>query len=312
VANRIYAMRYILLFTLIGMTACSSSKQLVQDNPDEENWEQLFNGKNLYGWDIKFAGEDMNVNYKNTFVVANNSIRINYNEYENFNNKYAHLYYFKPYSYYKLVYQYRFHGDQIKGGASWNVRNSGIMVHSQSARSNDFEQHFPVSIEMQLLGGLSDGKQRTTGNMCSPGTSVVYKGKVDDTHCISSNSKTYDGDDWVSAEIVVLGDSIIHQIIEGDTVLTYTQPQIDGAFISDAQVDGGWKSFGVYSDMWKGREGGLLSEGYIALQAESHPIDFRDIQLLNLKGCKDENALNYKNYYIQHDANSCKYNHIEN
>ena len=181
------------------------------------------------------------------------------------------------------------------------------MIHSQSAQSNDFEQHFPVSVELQLLGGLEEGKVRTTGNMCSPGTNIVIDGKVDERHCIPSNSETYYGDQWVSAEMIVLGDSIIHHLIEGDTVLTYTKPQIDDAFISNNDSGNGWRDFGVFSNTWKDRDGELLSSGYIALQAESHPIDFKDLQLLDLTGCMDENALNYKSYYIEHDPARCKY-----
>jgi len=288
------------------ITSCSTTKKLV-NNPEIEDWSQLYNGKNFFGWDIKFAGEEMNVNYKNTFIAMDSFIRVAYNEYETFDDKYAHMYYSQPYSHYKLKFDYRFFGDQVKGGASWNVRNSGIMVHSQSAQSNDFEQHFPVSIELQLLGGLQEGKPRTTGNMCSPGTNIVLNGLLDERHCISSSSQTYYGDQWVSAEMIVLGDSIIHHIIEGDTVLTYTQPQIDDAFISNNDSGNGWRDFGVFSQTWKGRNGELLSSGYIALQAESHPIDFRGLQLLDLSGCMDKNAVNFKSYYMSSDPSSCQY-----
>jgi hypothetical protein len=34
-----------------------------------------------------------------------------------------------------------------------------------------------------------------------------------------------------------------------------------------------------------------LSEGYIALQAESHPTEFRKVELLNLVGCMDKKTL---------------------
>ena len=297
-----------LIAVLITFIFCScSTTRTLNKSADIENWERLYNEKNLYGWDIKFAGEELNVNYKNTFLCLDSILRVQYNEYESFDGKYAHLYYYKPYSYYKLRFEYRFFGEQVDGGASWNVRNSGVMVHSQSAQSNDFEQDFPVSIELQLLGGLSNGVERTTGNMCSPGTNVVYQGKVDETHCISSTSKTYHGDQWVAAEMIVLGDSIIHHIIERDTVLTYTQPQVDDAFISNNDTGNGWKDFGVYSKTWEGREGELLHTGYIALQAESHPIDFKNIRLLNLEGCMDKEALNYREYYLKSDASKCKY-----
>jgi len=216
----------------------------------------------------------LNDNYKNTFIAKDSFIRVSYDEYENFDNKFAHLYYHQPFSHYKLRFEYRFLGEQISGGATWNVRNSGVMFHSQSAASNEFEQHFPVSVEMQLLGGLNDGKNRPTGNMCSPGTNIIYQEKLERTHCISSSSKTYHGDDWVSAELIVLGDSLIHHLIEGDTVLTYSKPQID------KQTN--WEKHKMNASKWEDKDGFLLKKGYIALQAESHNIDFKNLRLLDL------------------------------
>ena len=118
------------------------------------------------------------------------------------------MYYKKPFSYYKLRFDYRFVGDQTPGGEAWNDRNSGIMVHSQSAASNTFEQHFPVSIEVQLLGGLSDDKVRTTANLCSPGTAVERFGAIDYSHCINSTSKTYHGDQWVAGVHIANGTDV--------------------------------------------------------------------------------------------------------
>ncbi len=292
-------------FAIVLLFSCSTSKTVVGDLSNVEEWKQLYNGKNLYGWDIKFSGEILNANYKNTFIPMDSFIRVQYNEYTSFDNKFAHMYYFEPYSHYKLKFDYRFFGEQTPGGASWNVRNSGIMFHSQSASSNDFDQHFPVSIELQLLGGLSDGKERQTGNMCSPGTNIVINGKLDETHCIRSSSKTYDGDDWVSAELIVMGSDQVYHIIEGDTVLSYTDPQLDDHFVNQTKDD--WSDFGVYTNKWKSQNGVLLESGYIALQAESHPIDFKGLRLLNLKGCMDKNAKNYKSYFIEEDNSTCIY-----
>ena len=155
--------------------------------PNQELWQPLFNGKDLSEWEIKFANHDLNFNLNNTFRVQDSMIRISYDDYNTFDDSYAHIYYNKPFSYYKLRFDYRFLGDQVSGGESWNIRNSGIMLHSQSARSNDFGQFFPVSIEIQLLGGL--GKEmRTTGNLCTPGTAVEIDGKINYQHCIKSTS----------------------------------------------------------------------------------------------------------------------------
>lgn len=253
-------------------------------NSTQEGWQPLFNGRDLTGWDIKMAGRPLNDNFRNTFRVEDSMLRISYDDYANFDGAYGHLYYQQPYGHYKLRFDYRFVGDQVPGGESWNVRNSGVMLHSQSAASNDPAQTFPVSIELQLLGGLGDGP-RTTGNVCTPGTAVVMGDTVNYQHCVNSTSATYDGDRWVSAEAVVLGSEAMHFLIEGDTVLSFTQPQIGGGFIYRSADGADWKQAGftpATQQAWMQRQGELLTEGYIALQAESHPIDFRNIRLLDL------------------------------
>lgn len=275
-----------------------------QKKSDSNDWVSIFNGKDLTGWTIKIADRPINDNYKNTFQVENGMMRIKYDQYGNFDEKYGHIYYKKPYSYYMLRFEYRFQGKQTPGGAVWNDRNSGVMVHSQSAKSLTFEQTFPVSLEMQLLGGLGKG-ERHTGNLCSPGTKVVIKDRLRLDHCIDSDSKTYDGDQWVKAAIIVLGDSIVHQIIEGDTVLTYEKTQIGGGFVSEEE---NW-TFSKIKDPsdWKKKDGMPLKEGYIAMQAESHPIDFKNIEILELVGCTNPKALNYKSYFVKSDNSKCKF-----
>lgn len=303
-------MKYLLilmLLTLLGVFHFSTQTSK-RSNQNTENWISLFNGKDLTGWDMKIADRPLNDNYLNTFQVEKGMIRIVYDAYENFDDKYGHLYYKKPYSHYKLRFDYRFVGEQTSGGEAWNIRNSGVMVHSQSAESNTFEQHFPVSIEVQLLGGLSNGKERNTANLCSPGTAVERFGEIDYRHCINSSSRTYDGDQWVSVEVVVMGDEYIAHLIENDTVLRYEHPQIGGAFINKNQKGKDWESMGVTNkEEWIAKEGQYLSEGYIALQAESHPIDFKNIELLNLCGCTDPKAVNYKSYFVKSETKSCVY-----
>ena len=297
--NRINNFLSILLILLLSISCNEKDKS---NSNIEENWISLFNGKDLDGWDIKFSGHNLNDNYNNTFQVEDGMIRVVYDEYETFDDKYGHMYYKKPFSYYKIRFDYRFLGEQTPGGESWNVRNSGIMLHSQSAKSNDLHQDFPVSIEIQLLGGLGKGP-RTTGNLCTPGTQVVFNDKLDFTHCISSNSKTFDGDRWVHVEAIILGDQSITHIVEKDTVLVYEKPQITTSYLDDD-----WDRYGVTSkDYWKNISGKLLSEGYIAIQAESHAIDFKNIELLNLCGCMDKKAKNYKSYFIKEDNSLCKY-----
>jgi hypothetical protein len=154
------------------------------------------------------------------------------------------------------------------------------------------DQDFPISIEVQLLGGLGEGP-RSTGNLCTPGTNVVMDGKLVTDHCINSSSQTYDGDQWVRVEVLVLGDSLVKHIVSGDTVLTYSQPQMGGGAVSNFDA-------AVY------QEGKLLSEGHIALQAETAPIEFRKVELLNLVGCMEQGSPKYKSYYVKNDPAACR------
>lgn len=276
------------------------SFSLNAQNQENEDWISLFNGHDLTGWDIKIADNELGLNLYETFIVEDSMIRIRYNNYDNFNDAFGHMYYKTPFSYYKLSFDYRFVGEQLKGGSTWNVRNSGIMLHSQSASSNEFTQHFPVSVELQLLGGLNEG-ERTTANVCTPGTTLEMDGKRNDKHCISSTSKTYNGDQWVHCEAIVMGGESMTFVVEGDTVLYLEKPQVGGGL--------NFEKYGMERDrqLWTSKEGMILTEGYIALQAESHPIDFKNIKLLNLCGCTDPKAKNYKSYYIKNVKNDCKY-----
>ncbi|MEM1120952.1 MAG: family 16 glycoside hydrolase [Bacteroidota bacterium] len=278
-----------------------------ENDPNEEDWQPMFNGKDLSGWDIHIAGHEIGDNYKNTFVVEDDMVRIKYDEYENFDDKYGHMYYEKPMEYYKMRFAYRFTGEQTPGGAVWNVRNSGVMFHSQSPASLGKDQHFPVSVELQLLGGLSDGKTRTTANICTPGTYFEIDGKPIKDHCYNSTSKTYDGDQWINVEAVVLGDSTWMHIVEGDTVMVYEHPRFDADFIAKG-APMNWETAHVENatDFTKQADQ-LMTSGYIALQAESHPIDFKNVEILNLKGCMDKKAKNYKSYFVKADNTLCKY-----
>ncbi len=239
-------------------------------------WIQLFNGKDLTGWEIKITGHDLNDNYLNTFRVDNGVLKCAYDRYKNFDDKFGHIYYKTPYSHYRLRVEYRFTGKQTPGGAEWNVRNSGVMLHSQPANTLSKDQTFPVSLEMQMLGGLSDGKARTTANLCTPGTQVETNGKLNIEHCISSTSKTYDGDQWVTVEMLVLGDSLVQHSIDGKVVFEYTKP------IVEDDDEGMVKYLNMKNNWFAEHRGKTLKSGHIALQAESHPVEFRKVELLDL------------------------------
>jgi hypothetical protein len=153
------------------------------------------------------------------------------------------------------------------------------------------DQDFPISIEVQLLGGF--GKPRTTANLCTPGTNVVMDGKLETRHCINSKSKTYEGDQWVRVEVLVHGDELMRHYVEGEPVLEYTKPQIGGGNV--APVDPKVKV-----------DGTPLTGGYISIQAETAPIDFRKIEVLNLEGCKDPKAKSYRAYYVKDNPKACR------
>ncbi len=254
-------MRYTAFLFLILLVACKPGVK----TQEEENWIPLFNGTDLEGWDIKFAKHPLNENFNNTFRVEDGKLVVRYDEWDSMDEEFGHIFYRKPFSYYKLRIEYRIVGDQATGGPAWAFKNSGVMFHSQSAVSMLPDQRFPVSIEAQFLGGDSVG-DRPTANLCTPGTHVVLDGKLHTPHCISSSSKTYRGEEWVNVELVVLGHEIIHHIVDGDTVLTYSKPQIGG------DLPEGFPLI----------EGTLLESGYIALQAESHPFEFRKVEILDL------------------------------
>lgn len=277
---------YLLLLSPL-IIACQSN------NPDQEEWIDLFNGKDLDGWVIKTAKHPLGENFNNTVRVEEGLIKMVYDDYESFDGEFTHLFFREPFSYYKLRIEYRFVGEQVNGGPGWAIRNSGVMIHGQSPESMETDQSFPTSIEVQFLGGLGNG-DRPTSNLCTPGTNVHMMGELWTQHCTNSDSKTYDGDVWVSTETVVHGNEQIWHLVEGDTVITYQTPRLDPA---DP----------LYEQMLMHFGSEMISEGTISLQGESGPVQFKTVKLLNLKGCMDPKARNYKSYYIKEDNSTCLY-----
>jgi hypothetical protein len=109
---------------------------------------------------------------------------------------------------------------------------------------------------VQLLGGHGSGP-RPTGNVCTPGTHIVVDGELVTEHGTQSSSQTYDFDEWVTVEAEVRGDEVIRHCVNGELVLEYKWPQLDG--------------------------GTPLTSGTISLQAESHRFEFRKVELLPLE-----------------------------
>jgi hypothetical protein len=252
---------------VLGLVCAGGFDARGQEGVGKSGWVSLFNGKDLEGWTPKIKGYEAGENYGNTFRVEDGVLKVSYDRYPMFDGRFGHLFSKQKYSSYRLRVEYRFVGDQCPGGPAWALRNSGVMIHSQSPGSMRKGQDFPVSIEVQFLGG--DGQEtRPTANACTPGTHIVIDGKLITKHCTDSRSKTYHGDRWVTVEVEVHGNGRIKHIVDGETVLEYEKPQLDDKD-ADARtlIRGGDR---------------MLREGYIALQAESHPVEFRKVEILPL------------------------------
>lgn len=270
-----YGSKIMALLVLVFFLSCKNEKKPTSTESNEvasesiENWKSLFNGKNLDGWVVKINGYELNNNYNNTFSAENGVLKVSYDKYDNFTNQFGHIFYKTPFTNYKLRLQYRFVGEQVKGGEAWAKKNSGIMIHCQSPESMLVNQGFPLSLEVQFLGGVNKDEPRPTGNLCTPATHVVIDGKQITDHCITANCKTYYGEEWITAEVLVDNGTITHYI-DGIRVITYSNPTIGGEFLDTT------------SSEIQAKNGQPLTSGYISLQSESHPIEFRNIEILEL------------------------------
>ena len=282
------------LLVLPGGCAADGDNATEAVDPDEAVWNDLFDGETLDGWTAKLQHHEVGDNYAMTFRAEDGIIKVRYDGYDEFGDRFGHLYYDTLFSHYRLALEYRFVGEFMPDAPEYARLNSGLMFHSQDPRTMPVEQDWPISVEFQFLAEEEEGQPRPTGNMCSPGTAVVYEGQLDERHCIQSSAGTYPKDRWVSAELLVLGDSLVRHMIEGEQVMEYTHPQIGGGVVSG-------------HDPAQKQDGRLLGEGFIALQGEGQEIDFRNVRLLNLKGCMDPEAINYKRYYVASDPVTCRY-----
>ncbi len=255
--------------TCLILGVCMHAIVLADETRPQGKWLSLFNGKNLDGWTVKIRDYDVNENFGNTFRVEDGVLKVAYDQYDEFDDKFGHIFYKDSFSHYIIRVEYRFTGKQAKGGPSWALRNSGIMVHGQTPESMSKDQKFPVSVEVQFKGGTGSGIQ-PTANLCTPGTHVVMNGNLFKPHCKDSSSKTYHGDQWVTVEVEVRGNQIIKHIIDGKTVLSYTNPQLDDQDVNAQKL------------IQKGASL-KLDKGTISLQSESHPIEFRKVELLKLE-----------------------------
>ena len=249
-------MRY--LFASLSLCLLSACATVTEPEP---GWVPLFNGEDLTGWQVKFKNHPAGVNYKNTFRASDGILSVDYSEYDAFNDAFGHIFTEGSYSNYRLRFEYRMIGEPVPGGPEWGHKNSGAIVHSEPAGAMALTQPFPRSIEAQLLGG-----GQTTANVCTPGTHVVIDGELVTEHCVASSSELYRADRWIPVEIEVRGGELIRHKVYGETVLEYSTPIVD---TSDVSVP----SSGFI-------DGAHISSGHIAFQAESQPVEFRNIEIL--------------------------------
>jgi len=253
---------------LLGLLLGLQPGLRAQQDPGEGKWIALFNGQNLDGWIPKIRYHPIGENFGNTFRVEDGLLKVGYDPqaYPEFKETFGHLFFEKPYTHYRLRAEYRFVGDQVKGGPGWAFRNSGLMLHGESPETMEVDQDFPASIEVQLLGGDGENK-RSTGNICTPGTHMVIEGKLTKQHCVNSSSETYHGDQWVQIEVEVRGHESLKCVMEGVTIFTLTHPVLDPSDPHSSKL--------IDANGGEAR----LSGGSISIQSESHPVEFRRIEL---------------------------------
>lgn len=244
--------------------ACSSMPQR------GEGWQSLFDGKTLTGWTPKIRGFPLGENYRDTFRVKDGAIAVSYDRYDQFGERFGHLFYAKPLTgAWKLRLEYRFSPDHPADTPRWAIANSGIMIFGQDPKTMAVDDSFPVSVEAQLLGP-APGQERFNGNMCSPGTHVVIDGKLETTHCINSTYPADPNGQWIAFEIDVAKDGTVTQIVNGKITMVYSQVQLDpeGKMANSVPLIAA--------------AGGkvMLEGGTISLQSEGNPIEFRKIELL--------------------------------
>ena len=254
---------------LSGLLAGVLIAAMASVQAQDDDWIQLFNGENLDNWLVKFTGQPFGLNFRETFRVEDGLLTVSYDNWNDFDGEFGHLFYDRVFSHYLLRVEYRFIGEQVSNGPGWAFRNNGLMLHSQDPATMTLNQEFPVSVESQLLGG-NGSDPRPTANVCTPGTHMVIAGELITRHCTNSDSATFHGDQWVTVEFEVRGsDSLVHRI-DGAPVFQLSEMQLDPDD-PDAQA------------LLARGAPLMLGEGYVSIQAESHPTQFRRIELLPLR-----------------------------
>lgn len=256
--------QYFLIVLFFLALACAS-KRTAEKQSEKSAWVSLFNGKDLDGWTMKIAGYELGENFGNTFRVEDGILSVRYDQYDSFNNRFGALYYDKVFTNYRLKVEYRFVGETAPGAPSWGFRDSGIQYHCQDPKSLDINQSFPVSLEFNLHGG-NGTDERPVGQCCANGIRIEMNGEKVEAYCTDPTIRhTFHGDQWVTAEIECK-DGVFKHFVNGEEILEYSNPQYD----PEHELG---KQFYNAAD-------NAVRKGFISLQSNSHPIDFRKIEIL--------------------------------
>lgn len=256
-------MRVILPMLAAAALACGCQREPLPSAAPGGEWIALFNGSDLNGWTPKFMGHPLGENIRDTFRVENGVLTVSYENHESWDELYGHLFYdVRPFSHYWIRAEYRFVGEQVPGAPDWAWRNNGLMLHAQPPATMGLNQDFPVSVEVRLLGGDSLFSQRPTANMCSIGATVLLHGRRPTDRCVESEAETFRGDQWVLVEAEVRGSEVVRHYVNGRRVMEYSD-----LLLNEPQP---WSPTMA------------LEAGYVGIQAESHPTEFRRIEILEL------------------------------
>jgi hypothetical protein len=254
-------MRALFVLPLLALAGCATLP--------EPQWQSIFDGRTLDGWTPKITGRAVGEDPLDIFTVEDGAIRVSYANYPKFDGGFGHLFWKAPLEAYRVRFEYRLFGESLSGIQEWQASNSGLMFHAQPPETMTRDQAFPVSLELQLLG-VPRPTEEPTGNLCTPGTTVVIDGARDPRHCVLSSSPLIPLGRWVRVELEVLPDGRITHLVDGQPVLRYAAAELDP---EDADAKPLIAAAGGKLE---------LRQGYIALQSEGHPIEFRNIELLRL------------------------------
>jgi len=256
------------VLTLVALLGACAPKPEVKVSAPAGNWIALFNGRDLEGWTAKIAGHEVGDNYRNTFRVEDGLLRVSYQQYDRFDDRFGSLFYNRPFSHYWIRAEYRMSGDLARGAPRWAFKNSGIQLHCQAPQTMRKLQQFPVGVEFDLVGGRFIGS-RPTGDVCQSGTHVLIDGQPLRAMCSKLSDITIRDDQWVTALAEVDADKRVRQIVNGALVVEYT-----GLTLDDSNADARQLSASGHSR--------ALASGHISIQSNGYPIEFRKIEVLPL------------------------------